>query len=315
MRTILWSVLLYAAFIAVAPVSYAVELKIVTPRDKALVSSKQIVLVLELPEQGIDEVRVEVNRQPKIARKGIYGERFLCWGDLPLEYGINQIRILAIRSDRVVDEKQLSVFGRALGPGTIEVAYRREDFHKPKTEQVCAGCHVMETDPPDQATCFACHGVVNAGSYVHEPTVTSCLTCHNPQTPLGTRTQRDLCGRCHMLSLEAWSGKRYEHGPLALGLCTACHDPHASGQPGMLRQEPTALCLSCHDEIGTRPHLLTTFSGGGHPLSSLSNPLRPDEPFSCHSCHNPHAGDSPVFIDHYADGNRMRFCVSCHAWR
>jgi predicted CXXCH cytochrome family protein len=83
----------------------------------------------------------------------------------------------------------------------------------------------------------------------------------------------------------------------------------------MLRQEPTALCLSCHDEVGSRPHLLTTFSGGGHPLSSLSNPLRPEEPFSCPSCHNPHAGDSPVFVDDYADGNRMRFCVSCHAWR
>ena len=87
---------------------------IITPQDKTLVSSKQIILVLELPEQGIDEVRVEVNRKREIIRKGIDGERFLCWGNLPLKQGVNQIRVLALRSGRTIVEKQLSVIGQAL---------------------------------------------------------------------------------------------------------------------------------------------------------------------------------------------------------
>lgn len=56
--------------------------------------------------------------------------------------------------------------------------------------------------------------------------------------------REELCFRCHTLGAEK---KKYLHGPLASGGCTACHDPHSSQYRYLLISESDSFCLHCHD--------------------------------------------------------------------
>ena len=41
--------------------------------------------------------------------------------------------------------------------------------------------------------------------------------------------------------------KKNVHQPVRLGLCTSCHNPHASSHDALLSGDPSAICYSCHD--------------------------------------------------------------------
>jgi predicted CXXCH cytochrome family protein len=86
----------------------------------------------------------------------------------------------------------------------------------------------------------------------------NCSDCHNPhggfeqkQTRLATGADA-ACIKCH-------SDKQgpfvFEHAPLKVEGCTACHTPHGAGNPRLLkRNQVQQLCLECHtntQEIGT----------------------------------------------------------------
>ena len=113
--------------------------------------------------------------------------------------------------------------------------------------------------------------------YVHEPRK-NCTTCH------GRRNQRrltakaflltpvpQLCYNCHD---ERTIKGPYVHGPVAVGECLFCHNPHKSQMKYLLKGSIPELCFLCHDEVEID-------SIPDHSVSELS---------SCMDCHYAHSG-------------------------
>jgi len=80
----------------------------------------------------------------------------------------------------------------------------------------------------------------------------TCSDCHNPhggfelrQDRLATTTDA-ICVKCHTDKQGPYT---FEHAPLKLEGCTACHVPHGSSNPKMLkRADVFQLCLECHSD-------------------------------------------------------------------
>lgn len=106
--------------------------------------------------------------------------------------------------------------------------------------------------------CISCHTETKAQfskpfhHKVLEGTV-SCSDCHNPhggfeakQTKLAVGLDA-ACVKCH-------SNKQgpfvFEHAPLKIEGCAACHAPHGSANPKLLKRSSVRqLCLECHSSI------------------------------------------------------------------
>lgn len=112
--------------------------------------------------------------------------------------------------------------------------------------------------------------------YVHEPRK-DCRNCHSkrrrrsfsPETILIAPIPK-LCYGCHADFTESAS---YVHGPVALGQCLLCHNPHKSKIEHLLIAPEPGLCYQCHD-INTIELIAAHLPG------QLS---------ACTNCHNPHA--------------------------
>jgi predicted CXXCH cytochrome family protein len=100
------------------------------------------------------------------------------------------------------------------------------------------------------------------------------------------------------------------HGPVELGACLICHDPHASDTLAQVRGAVNVSCLRCHEEIRFGNHVVRGVSGREHPLEGLRNPADGTKPFNCASCHNPHAGNTKAYLR--GEGTGMVFCLYCH---
>jgi predicted CXXCH cytochrome family protein len=100
-----------------------------------------------------------------------------------------------------------------------------------------------------------------------------CAMCHDERS-LGNMVepQPGLCYLCHEDLAQSYN---YLHGPVAGGYCTACHDPHRSKNPHLLRLSGETLCFYCHRQA-----------------SVLKNEMHQDlEGMECLDCHNAHGGD------------------------
>jgi predicted CXXCH cytochrome family protein len=107
----------------------------------------------------------------------------------------------------------------------------------------------------DPQLCIACHGEVKPAftSPFHHKVLEGamrCSDCHNPhggfelkQTRLATGTDA-TCLRCHADKQGPFT---YEHAPVKTEGCTACHTPHGSANPRLLKfAAVNQLCLTCH---------------------------------------------------------------------
>jgi predicted CXXCH cytochrome family protein len=179
--------------------------------------------------------------------------------------------------------------------------------------------HAQEVD------CSKCHADLVQKKVVHAAVQMGCKTCHD-QLDAGAVPHKSkgkfakglsaeppaLCTNCHESKM--FQGKVI-HGPVAAGMCVACHNPHASDNVGLLTKEPAALCLDCHSDVKKRPHLVVGFSGGGHPMGDakkakeVADPLRPGKPFYCAACHEPHRSDLPRLARF---GKGTSSCQKCH---
>jgi len=200
----------------------------------------------------------------------------------------------------------------------------------------------LQGDPG--AKCADCHGELLAGSVAHAPAEAGdCETCHAFAGRDDTRTVspamplEELCVSCHS-DQEAEIGLSSVHGAIRSFGCPGCHDPHSSPNARLLRKPGNALCLECHGGAsGERPAdaagkvLLfesriveaTLFDKisklrlredrghpvGRHPVTAAHDPLRPDAPFGCVSCHSPHGSDRKGLLVGGATGG---FCGRCH---
>ena len=123
----------------------------------------------------------------------------------------------------------------------------------------CLSCH----DPfgpagtpakaPQPALCASCHGIQVAQFKLpnHHPVpegALSCSDCHDMHRPasaaLAVPQWTDTCAKCH--AAEA-SPRMYRHEADRTGGCVACHEPHGTTSPRLLRfSRVVDLCLSCH---------------------------------------------------------------------
>ena len=107
----------------------------------------------------------------------------------------------------------------------------------------------------DPQLCLGCHSEVKAAfsapfhHKVREGAM-RCSDCHNPhggfelkQTRLATGGDAP-CLKCHVDKQGPFT---YEHAPVKTEGCTACHTPHGSSNPRLLRYAAVnQLCLTCH---------------------------------------------------------------------
>ncbi|HEU4389610.1 MAG TPA: cytochrome c3 family protein, partial [Blastocatellia bacterium] len=107
--------------------------------------------------------------------------------------------------------------------------------------------------------CLKCHAEMKAQfsqpfhHKVPEGTM-KCSDCHNPhggfelkQTRLATGADA-TCLKCHK---DKQGPFVFEHAPLKTEGCVACHTPHGSGNPKLLkRNNVNQLCLECHSSAG-----------------------------------------------------------------
>lgn len=110
-----------------------------------------------------------------------------------------------------------------------------------------------------------------------------CSECHGEHVSFGVVARgfgeltQAVCRECHA---EVSAGF-HVHGPVAIGECLACHQPHYSSFPGLLVGDAQPLCLSCH--------------GMEYPSATPGSP-HADGSRTCLDCHDPHGGADPYFL-------------------
>jgi len=120
------------------------------------------------------------------------------------------------------------------------------------------------------------HHKVNEG-------LVKCSDCHDVHGTFGnnnlksTADQNRICTKCHS---ETRGPFVYEHAPVKLEGCMACHQPHGSAQPALLKVRAPFLCQTCHEGTG-HPSIMNTPKGlsGGMPSPYLLGG-------SCLNCHS-----------------------------
>ncbi|WP_321393002.1 cytochrome c3 family protein [uncultured Desulfuromusa sp.] len=144
------------------------------------------------------------------------------------------------------DQKQVATEAAGLEITNEEVkppAQNRSSSHKPYKEKKCHDCHSNNKN-------------VNAGLIA---------------------PKRELCGVCHQDFIKS----RNIHGPVAVGDCLACHLPHNSQYPSLLKEDPEKICATCHEESR---------------LAAAMHDRFVVKTIGCDECHDPHAGDARYFL-------------------
>jgi len=119
--------------------------------------------------------------------------------------------------------------------------------------------------------------------YVHEPRK-DCTTCHGKRKQRGFSSETyliaqepELCYNCHD---DYTISAPFVHGPVAVGQCLFCHNPHKSKIKYLLKEPEPGLCYLCHD-VNTIELI----------AAHLPNRLS-----SCTNCHNPHASSLKALL-------------------
>jgi predicted CXXCH cytochrome family protein len=114
---------------------------------------------------------------------------------------------------------------------------------------------------------------------VHRPyQEKKCKSCHDTSKPGGLiAPPRALCLMCHGNIVKG----AYGHAPAVSGDCLACHLPHDSVFPSLLKHEKDKICVSCHMERRVAQGLHDRVAKAG---------------IVCFDCHSPHAGNVKYFL-------------------
>ena len=181
---------------------------------------------------------------------------------------------------------------------------------------LCSSCHDTEDkaliaahrgQPFEKTACTACHNPHASdnpkliAAHEHPPFAKhQCEKCHqNPQdgkVRLAAASVSELCEGCHTKFQERYEKSTIKHTFLEIDedSCITCHQPHASGEPKLLKARVTTLCNGCHvDKPGTKKF--------------VHEPARAN----CAICHDPHSSN---YAEHLkADVNTL--CTACHGLR
>ncbi len=209
--------------------------------------------------------------------------------------------------------------------------------HEPAKKD-CTTCHEAHTSEypyqlaaPVAESCFTCHEQM-AEQVASQPVShdalfieDGCANCHDPHAAGGQALLKDrtdnLCMRCHNQPVETADGRvipdmqptlnrKYLHGPVRAGDCSACHNVHGGENARLLvnRFPDTfyagfelsnyALCFSCHSDdlvLIENTDSLTGFRKGNQNLHYL-HVNRTKKGRTCKTCHDIHGSDRPDHI-------------------
>lgn len=108
------------------------------------------------------------------------------------------------------------------------------------------------------------------------------------------KVEKELCNDCHSSKkFSSWKSSKYKHPPYEEGVCTSCHDAHASKHLGVTREAPSKLCPSCHQISDWLSKKVL------HPPFKLKN---------CADCHDPHATN----VENHLRATQKKLCTGCH---
>lgn len=202
----------------------------------------------------------------------------------------------------------------------------------PNGDEACWSCHDPAKGLPFRRSDYerSPHFKISTDPDNHS----SCLGCHNPhgravpgpkllRTTSGEPNQ--LCATCHpakvggrsFTSLKTYHESRHAdpkagarrpgEATSGAGECSACHPPHGSEYPGLLRAEtPQRACLACHPKANAPDGLWRgekAYARSGH--AAL-----------CLKCHNPHGVSDPRTGTAYPKmltAGSPELCLSCHS--
>ncbi|MCS7023922.1 MAG: DmsE family decaheme c-type cytochrome [Bryobacteraceae bacterium] len=158
-----------------------------------------------------------------------------------------------------------------------------------RSEVACTQCHSIHDSARKKPAedCGSCHVATLAEfqkPYRHrfQEGGIRCVDCHNPhgrEIPTALRVvsaNEPGCFRCHGDKRGPFT---FEHAPMRMEGCRACHEPHGSANPRMLtRQEVRLQCLECHSNLSVAAGTL-----GGPPPAF--HDLRSSRIQNCTICH------------------------------
>ncbi len=187
----------------------------------------------------------------------------------------------------------------------------KEFFHAPVKAGSCSSCHNVFSKKKNllrvdniMDICIMCHSdkrrVVEADINVHPPVKQNCINCHDPHAGehkfrLKADRKKDICLGCHT-EKKAWiESVSNKHGAINLenGGCIACHDPHGTSRPKMIKADGTKdLCLKCHNKSLKRDEDGVRLQNIGKHLEKNKKWHGPIIVGECTGCHNPHGSNN-----------------------
>ena len=194
-------------------------------------------------------------------------------GKAHVDGGGDKTKVFAFRSGTPADLSQ-----RCLGCHSFadqQINFLRSEHAKNSIG--CLDCHSVHSarserallKAPQSTLCFQCHLNVKpefskpSHHRVNEGLIT-CADCHNPHGGFGLRQIRTtaareaVCVKCHAGKAGPFA---VEHAVMRTEGCTACHTPHGSANPRLLkRSQINLLCLECHTAtVGSAAPALPSF--------------------------------------------------------
>ena len=152
-----------------------------------------------------------------------------------------------------------------------------------------------------------CHASLKNQTSVHGPVkANGCYLCHAPvmKTHQFTLAQTPkVCLECHdeLGDQSLFSSHTLKHEAIdPKQSCLACHAPHASSHPHLLKLKEKKfkttkdLCLSCHQK---------KISSHAHPIPAEA---------LCTQCHNFHYGKPKTPLMNFAKNKKESICIECH---
>lgn len=205
-----------------------------------------------------------------------------------------RLEIVSPPPHAIVREERLALIGKISGPveGHLTVRLNDATFHVQAEGrefvtfltlreglnrcEIAAGSGVLWSGEIFRGESGA-NGYARSASGHRTGSQQQCRDCHDGAGGMvaSAAEPASLCYGCH----ERLDGKRYLHGPLGVGACLACHDPHSGYGTAHLREEQPLLCGKCHAARET--------------VASSSCGARGK---ACADCHDPHQSDARYLL-------------------
>ncbi len=208
-------------------------------------------------------------------------------------------------------------FAPSYGNGSVPDEAQTVYFHTVNGEKTCRPCHRLDAKRSDvqpkditKQICYPCHSHKFEGLEVlHRPAAGQwrCLICHqykavetdlSPDTPIKFMVNQEngvapICFKCHKKMQKKIDTFKYVHGPIGMGACNLCHNPHGSHFIHLLQDKISKLCIDCHEF-----------------QENLEEPVvhQAIRTKGCTACHDPHGS----MQDYQLLAGLNDLCYKCH---